>query len=202
MRDRPSAAATRFELLARELEQQIAAGVLRPGDRLPSVRQTCASRGAEPEHGVPGLLPARIPRPRPRGATLGLLRRRTRRRCAARRARNLGAPVRIPAGRGQRPDLRVSRLGARSRHRALRFRVPEPGLVSSRPTAPRAGLQHAAARTLEHGRGPAAGQPAAQARDRQALPASGHDRGHRRDRADPRCDGGAEPVPERGGAAG
>jgi DNA-binding transcriptional MocR family regulator len=48
MRDRPTVAATKFEQLARELEQQIAAGVLRPGDRLPSVRQTCASRGVSP----------------------------------------------------------------------------------------------------------------------------------------------------------
>lgn len=48
MRDRPPPASTRFELLARELEQQIAAGVLRPGDRLPSVRQACASRGVSP----------------------------------------------------------------------------------------------------------------------------------------------------------
>ncbi len=45
----PTAASdARYELLARELEQQIAAGVLRPGDRLPSVRQTCASRGMSP----------------------------------------------------------------------------------------------------------------------------------------------------------
>lgn len=35
-------------MLARELEQQIAIGVLRPGDRLPSVRQACASRGLSP----------------------------------------------------------------------------------------------------------------------------------------------------------
>jgi DNA-binding transcriptional MocR family regulator len=48
MRDRPPAASTRFELLAQELEQQIAAGVLRAGDRLPSVRQTCARRGLSP----------------------------------------------------------------------------------------------------------------------------------------------------------
>jgi DNA-binding transcriptional MocR family regulator len=48
MRDRPTAASTRYELLARELEQLIAAGVLRPGDRLPSVRQACARRGASP----------------------------------------------------------------------------------------------------------------------------------------------------------
>ncbi|WP_422015274.1 GntR family transcriptional regulator [Roseateles sp.] len=48
MRDRPSAAAAKFEQLARELEQQISAGVLRAGDRLPSVRQTCASRGLSP----------------------------------------------------------------------------------------------------------------------------------------------------------
>jgi DNA-binding transcriptional MocR family regulator len=40
--------ASKYELLAREFEQQIAAGVLRPGDRLPSVRQTCASRGLSP----------------------------------------------------------------------------------------------------------------------------------------------------------
>ncbi|WP_284617954.1 PLP-dependent aminotransferase family protein [Aquabacterium humicola] len=49
MRDRPTAASVaRYDLLARELEQQIAAGVLRPGDRLPSVRQACASRGLSP----------------------------------------------------------------------------------------------------------------------------------------------------------
>jgi DNA-binding transcriptional MocR family regulator len=48
MRNRSAAALTRFELLARELEQQIAAGVLRPGDRLPSVRQACATRGVSP----------------------------------------------------------------------------------------------------------------------------------------------------------
>jgi DNA-binding transcriptional MocR family regulator len=48
MRDRTTAVPTRYELLAQELEQQIAAGVLRPGDRLPSVRQACASRGLSP----------------------------------------------------------------------------------------------------------------------------------------------------------
>ena len=49
MRDRRfTPAAAKFELLARELEQQIAAGVLRPGDRLPSVRHSCASRGLSP----------------------------------------------------------------------------------------------------------------------------------------------------------
>ena len=48
MRKRPTAASPRFELLARELEQQIAAGVLRAGDRLPSVRQACATRGVSP----------------------------------------------------------------------------------------------------------------------------------------------------------
>jgi DNA-binding transcriptional MocR family regulator len=48
MRDRPTAVSARYELLARELEQQIAAGVLRPGDRLPSVRQACASRRLSP----------------------------------------------------------------------------------------------------------------------------------------------------------
>ncbi len=45
MQQRPNAASTRYELLARELEQQIVQGVLWPGDRLPSVRQACASRG-------------------------------------------------------------------------------------------------------------------------------------------------------------
>jgi DNA-binding transcriptional MocR family regulator len=45
MPNRPNVASTRYGLLARELEQQIAGGVLRPGDRLPSVRQTSISRG-------------------------------------------------------------------------------------------------------------------------------------------------------------
>ncbi|MDC6169614.1 aminotransferase-like domain-containing protein [Paucibacter sp. XJ19-41] len=44
----PATSVARYELLARELEQQIAAGVLRPGDRLPSVRQMRASRGHSP----------------------------------------------------------------------------------------------------------------------------------------------------------
>ena len=44
----PPTAPSRFETLAQELQQLIAAGVLRPGDRLPSVRQTCASRHLSP----------------------------------------------------------------------------------------------------------------------------------------------------------
>lgn len=35
---------TRYEALAADVETSIRAGVLRPGDRLPSVRQTCAAR--------------------------------------------------------------------------------------------------------------------------------------------------------------
>lgn len=48
MRNPPNAAATRYAMLARELEQQITSDLLRPGDRLPSVRQTCAMRGLSP----------------------------------------------------------------------------------------------------------------------------------------------------------
>jgi DNA-binding transcriptional MocR family regulator len=48
MHDRQTAVPAKYELLARELEQQIAAGVLRPGDRLPSVRQVSASRRLSP----------------------------------------------------------------------------------------------------------------------------------------------------------
>ena len=48
MSDRPTTVPAKYELLARELEQQIAAGVVRPGDRLPSVRQACASRRLSP----------------------------------------------------------------------------------------------------------------------------------------------------------
>jgi DNA-binding transcriptional MocR family regulator len=48
MPNRPTASSTRYELLASELEQQIAVGVLRPGDRLPSVRQACATRRLSP----------------------------------------------------------------------------------------------------------------------------------------------------------
>lgn len=36
---------TRYAALAAEIEASICAGVLRPGDKLPSVRHTCASRG-------------------------------------------------------------------------------------------------------------------------------------------------------------
>ena len=35
----------RYEALAADIEASIRAGVLRPGDRLPSVRHTCESRG-------------------------------------------------------------------------------------------------------------------------------------------------------------
>ncbi len=48
MPHRPDAARTRYEVLAGEFEQQIAAGVLRPGDRLPSVRQVCTTRRLSP----------------------------------------------------------------------------------------------------------------------------------------------------------
>lgn len=43
-----STAPSKFEALAQELQQQIAVGVLRPGDRLPSVRQTCTARRMSP----------------------------------------------------------------------------------------------------------------------------------------------------------
>ncbi|RBA23329.1 PLP-dependent aminotransferase family protein [Herminiimonas fonticola] len=43
-----SIAPSKFEALAQQLQQQIAAGVLRPGDRLPSVRQICATRHLSP----------------------------------------------------------------------------------------------------------------------------------------------------------
>ena len=36
---------TRYAALAADIEASILAGVLRPGDKLPSVRHTCASRG-------------------------------------------------------------------------------------------------------------------------------------------------------------
>jgi DNA-binding transcriptional MocR family regulator len=39
---------TRYQQLAQEIEQQIVAGVLHVGDRLPSVRQACANRGVSP----------------------------------------------------------------------------------------------------------------------------------------------------------
>lgn len=39
---------TRYEDLADDIRQQVAAGLLRPGDRLPSVRQACAARGISP----------------------------------------------------------------------------------------------------------------------------------------------------------
>ncbi len=36
---------TRYAALAADIEASILAGVLRPGDKLPSVRHTCTSRG-------------------------------------------------------------------------------------------------------------------------------------------------------------
>jgi DNA-binding transcriptional MocR family regulator len=38
----------RYEELAEEIARQIAANVLRPGDRLPSIRQTCGTRHLSP----------------------------------------------------------------------------------------------------------------------------------------------------------
>jgi DNA-binding transcriptional MocR family regulator len=46
MNDRPST--KRYEVLAADIEASIRAGVLRPGDRLPSVRHTGESRGVSP----------------------------------------------------------------------------------------------------------------------------------------------------------
>jgi DNA-binding FadR family transcriptional regulator len=45
----------RYEELAEEIARQIAANVLRPGDRLPSIRQTCRTLPPEPVNRVPGL---------------------------------------------------------------------------------------------------------------------------------------------------
>jgi len=39
---------TRYEQLAQEITRQIGAGVLRAGERIPSVRQACAARGVSP----------------------------------------------------------------------------------------------------------------------------------------------------------
>ena len=36
---------TRYQALADDIEASIRTGVLRPGDRLPSVRRTCEARG-------------------------------------------------------------------------------------------------------------------------------------------------------------
>jgi DNA-binding transcriptional MocR family regulator len=44
----PGARLTRYQQLAEELADGIRAGALRPGERLPSVRQTCAQRGVSP----------------------------------------------------------------------------------------------------------------------------------------------------------
>uniref|UniRef100_UPI0025847AB6 winged helix-turn-helix domain-containing protein n=1 Tax=Acidovorax sp. TaxID=1872122 RepID=UPI0025847AB6 len=39
---------TRYQQLAEELAEAIRAGLLRPGERLPSVRATCKQRGVSP----------------------------------------------------------------------------------------------------------------------------------------------------------
>ena len=39
---------TRYEQLADAIARQISAGVLRPGERIPSVRQACAAQGVSP----------------------------------------------------------------------------------------------------------------------------------------------------------
>ena len=44
----PAASLNRYQLLAADIEASIRAGVLQPGDRLPSVRQACASRQVSP----------------------------------------------------------------------------------------------------------------------------------------------------------
>lgn len=82
------AAATRYEQLADDVAQAIREGLLRPGERLPSVRQTCQRRGLSPStvfqaYGLlelRGLIEARprsgfyvraqraAPRPQPRAA--------------------------------------------------------------------------------------------------------------------------------------
>lgn len=59
MRNRSAAGVTRFELLARELEQQIAVGVA-PGRSLAAGAPSLCDTGREPEPGIPGLLASRI----------------------------------------------------------------------------------------------------------------------------------------------
>src|SRR5690606_27175315 len=44
-RNRDTAPMKRYDALAADIEASLRSGVLRPGDRLPSVRHTCASRG-------------------------------------------------------------------------------------------------------------------------------------------------------------
>jgi len=44
----PDRGATRYEQLADEMAQAILDGLLQPGERLPSVRQTCQQRGISP----------------------------------------------------------------------------------------------------------------------------------------------------------
>ena len=44
----PDRGATRYEQLADEMAQAMRDGLLQPGERLPSVRQTCQRRGISP----------------------------------------------------------------------------------------------------------------------------------------------------------
>lgn len=46
--DKARTLSTRYETYAEDIRRQIASGLLRPGDRLPSVRQACATRAISP----------------------------------------------------------------------------------------------------------------------------------------------------------
>jgi DNA-binding transcriptional regulator YhcF (GntR family) len=46
---------TRYEQLADDMTQAMSDGLLKPGERLPSVRQTCHATRRESVHRLPGL---------------------------------------------------------------------------------------------------------------------------------------------------
>ena len=157
-----------YEELAEEIARQIATNVLRPGDRLPSIRQTCKARHLSPSTVFQAydLLENR-----------GLIRAVPRSGYFVNPPSSASAPEPATSTppEGAHPveitDLVYEILSSvKSRNIVpLGSAFPSPLLFPLDDLRRGAVIQHAQARYLEHARRSAAGQRAAAAADRQAL---------------------------------
>jgi DNA-binding transcriptional MocR family regulator len=154
---------TRYEQLADDMAQAIADGLLKPGDRLPSVRETCRRRGLSPAtvFQAYGLLESRgLIEARPRSGFYVQAPRRSLRagpQTAAPRAGSTGVavsalafdllestrdPAVVPLGSAF-PAAQLFPVEAMARSGARAMRRLKPGQITSALTAGDAGLRQA-----------------------------------------------------------
>ena len=192
----------RYEALAADIEESIRTGVLRPGDRLASVRHTSTSRGVSPSTVFQAyyLLEAR-----------GLI--RARERSGYYVAGGIRALPPEPELTSQPKDesiaLDVSErvfeiLESSMARDVVPFgsAFPSPLLFPLARLGQAMAVERAVARPVEHGRRPDARQRGPAAPDRAALSGRRHARAHGRDRHHQRRAGGPDPLPGGGGAPG